>query len=205
MIRTIGAVTRKAAGTAFGIAAGLTLALAAPALAQDGGPEAKQTVVEKSGAWVFECTEQGGREFCTIQQVLSNAETEQVLLHVTIAYHPQTADLLMVNRTPLGVELPIGLGLKIDEGRQMAAPYTNCTQAGCRATAPLTDELVANMKAGNTMTISYGYLGKRLDAPVSLEGFTAAFNRLAERKPVASQPSLTPTPGPATQQYVPGQ
>jgi len=191
MIRKIGALT--------GVAMAMAMAFSAPAMAQDAAAKPEQTAVEQHGAWVFECTKQSGKEFCTIQQLLSNAETEQVLLHVTIAYHPQTADLLMVNRTPLGVELPIGLGLKIDGGQQMAAPYTNCTQIGCRATAPLTDQLVASMKSGTTMTISYGYQGQRLDAPVSLTGFTAAFDQLAARKPVATKPSLTTTNGQTAQ------
>ncbi|MEQ8745362.1 invasion associated locus B family protein [Pyruvatibacter sp.] len=187
------AVTRKA----FSRIAGLALAAIAlgtvAATAQDAGQEAplEPTIVEQHGAWVFECTPAEGTEFCTIQQVLSNADTKEVLLHVTIAYHPRTADLLMVSMTPLGVELPLGLGMRIDEGQQMAAPYTNCTRPGCRATAPLNDALVSSLKNGNTMTISYGYRGQRLDAPVSLSGFTAAFDRLASRKPVATAPAAT--------------
>ncbi len=141
------------------------------------------TIVEQHGSWVFECSPSGDSEFCTIQQVLSNADTKEVLMHVTIAYHPRTADLLMVSMTPLGVELPLGLGMRIDAGQQMAAPFTNCTTAGCRATAPLSNELVGSLKNGNTMTISYGYRGQRIDAPVSLTGFTAAYERLASRKP----------------------
>ncbi|MGD1933355.1 MAG: invasion associated locus B family protein [Candidatus Phaeomarinobacter sp.] len=176
--------------------AGLLLALSATgahAQTSEGGA-VQPTVVEQHGMWVFECTPTNGSEFCTMQQVLSNADTQEVLLHVTIAYHPRSADLLMVSRTPLGVELPLGIGMQVDEGQQMAAPYTNCTEAGCRATAPLSPELVNMLKNGNTMKISFGYRGQRIDAPVSLTGFTAAYSAISARKPVATAPSLAPTP-----------
>lgn len=160
---------------------------------QADGAKVEPSIVEQHGMWVFECTPSDGVEFCSMQQVLSNADTQEVLLHVTIAYHPRTADLLMVSRTPLGVELPLGIGMQVDEGQQMAAPYTNCTQIGCRATAPLSPELVNTLKNGNTMKISFGYRGQRIDAPVSLTGFTAAYDAITARKPVASAPSLAPS------------
>lgn len=156
---------------------------------QQQGPQ--QTAVEQHGSWVYECSKQGpnGTEFCTIQQQISDAETEQVLLNVTIAYHPQSAQLLMVSLTPLGVDLPLGVGLKVDAGPQLAAPYSTCTPQGCRAAAPLTDELIGSLKAGNTMLISYSYRGKRLDSPVSLTGFTAALNKLALKRPTPTAPA----------------
>lgn len=181
---------RAAAGAGLVLALGLGGAQAQTAEGAAPAP----TVVEQHGMWVFECTPADGTEFCSMQQVLSNADTQEVLLHVTIAYHPRSADLLMVSRTPLGVELPLGIGLQVDEGQQMAAPYTNCTQAGCRATAPLSPELVNTLKNGNTMKISFGYRGQRIDAPVSLTGFTAAYNAITARKPVATAPSLAPVP-----------
>jgi|GEM_PF-606988 len=182
----------RGAAALFGIAA---LSLGATGGAQgQGATGGAQSVVEQHGMWVYECTPSEGAEFCSMQQVLSNADTEQVLLHVTIAYHPRTADLLMVSRTPLGVELPLGLGMKIDEGQQMVAPYTNCTENGCRATAPLSADLVNRLRNGNTMTISFGYRGQRIDAPVSLTGFTAAMARVESRKPVATEPSLAVPP-----------
>ncbi len=178
----------------LGVAAGAALialaGLGGAHAQQADGPKVEPSVVEQHGMWVFECTPSEGAEFCSMQQVLSNADTKEVLLHVTIAYHPRTADLLMVSRTPLGVELPLGVGLQIDNGQQMAAPYTNCTTAGCRATAPLNEDLVNTLKNGNTMKISFGYRGQRIDAPVSLTGFTAAYNAISARKPVATQPSL---------------
>jgi len=178
-----------------------------PAAGQGGLPE--PTLVEQHGSWIFECSPTDQIEFCTMQQVLSNSETKEVLLGVTIAFHPVNGELLMVAMAPLGVDLPVGVGMRIDQGQQMAAPYTNCTQPGCRATAPLSDELVAAMKGGNTMLISYSFRGQRFDAPVSLTGFTAAHGRLVERKatlpnaPAAAAPAPAPSASAPARQPLP--
>ncbi len=172
-----------------GVIAAAALFAAGPAAAQQQvqpqGNVPEPTLVENHGSWVFECSPANvpSGEFCTMQQVLSNADSDRVLLAVTIAFHPQRGEPMMVAITPLGVELPVGLGLKVDDGPQLAVPFTLCNQGGCRANAPLEDPFLGSLKTGGQLQVSYAVQGQRLDAPVSLDGFTAAYGRLQERKP----------------------
>lgn len=181
MTRRSFARAAAAAGFALGLlgAAGAGAQEAAP----EGGPQA--TVVEQHGLWVFECATYGSAEaeYCTMQQVLTVNDTDDIALAVTIAYNPQSGEPIMLAMTPLGVDLAVGMGIKIDDGPQLGVPYTICQRIGCRAAAPLTAPMLGSLKAGNTMSVSYSYRGQRVDVPVSLDGFTAAHAALEAKQP----------------------
>jgi len=78
---------------------------------------------------------------------------------------------------PLGVYLPGGLGLKVDQQPAKAAPFERCIDAGCVVRAPLSGELLNNMKAGATaFIVIFGAPEQPVQIPISLAGFTAAFD-----------------------------
>ncbi len=80
---------------------------------------------------------------------------------------------------PLGVYLPGGLGLKVDQKPAQAAPFERCIDAGCVVRAPLSAELLTNMRAGNIANIVvFGAPDQPVQIPISLSGFTAAFSAL---------------------------
>ena len=169
----------------------LSLVLGAPAFAQQPAGQQepiKPTIVENHGDWTFECSPvlANGGDFCTMQQLLSHTESKQVLLLMQVAYQLQTGKIVMAALTPLNVELPPGVGIKIDDGPQMAMPYANCNPRGCNAAVPLDDAIIEKLKSGNKIKVSYVLLGRRLDLDVSLKGFTAALKRVQEKKPAMS-------------------
>ena len=78
---------------------------------------------------------------------------------------------------PLGVYLPGGLGLKVDDAPARAAPYERCIDEGCVVRAPISPEMVAAMKAGRTATVViFGAPDQPVQIPISLIGFTAAYD-----------------------------
>ena len=177
----------------------VSLAGAANAQESQAPIKPEPTKVEQHGMWVFECATYGGpdSEYCTMQQVLTVNETDEVALAVTLAYNPNSGEPVMFAMTPLGVDLAVGMGIKVDDGPQLGVPYTICQEIGCRAAAPLTKPLLASMKAGNTMQVSYSYRGNRLDVPVSLNGFTAAHSALEASSPKKPAQQSGAQPGPA--------
>ncbi len=77
---------------------------------------------------------------------------------------------------PLGVYLPGGLGLKVDEAPAKAAPYERCIDEGCVVRAPISAKMLGDMKAGSTAYIVvFGGPERPVQIPISLAGFTAAF------------------------------
>ena len=81
---------------------------------------------------------------------------------------------------PLGVLLQHGVGIVV-EGFEFSRriSFTYCHQAGCSASFQLDAEMIAMLKKGKKLEISAKSLnGKDFSLPVSLNGFTQAFNAL---------------------------
>lgn len=78
---------------------------------------------------------------------------------------------------PLGVYLPGGLGLKVDDQPAKAAPFERCIDEGCVVRAPISRTMLANLKAGGTVNIViFGAPEQPVQIPMSLSGFTAAYD-----------------------------
>jgi len=78
---------------------------------------------------------------------------------------------------PLGVYLPGGLGVKVDDQPAKAAPYERCIDEGCVVRAPISATMLANMKAGATAyLVVFGGPERPVQIPISLAGFTAAYD-----------------------------
>lgn len=78
---------------------------------------------------------------------------------------------------PLGVYLPGGLGLKVDDHPAKAAPFERCIDEGCVVRAPISGTMLANLKAGGTVNIViFGGPERPVQIPMSLSGFTAAYD-----------------------------
>ena len=80
---------------------------------------------------------------------------------------------------PLGIALPPGTFLKIDQGDERRVPVERCESQGCRIELLLDDDLLPRLKAGSRATVGFHvYDGQgqrpRVDVPISLIGFSAA-------------------------------
>ena len=149
------------------------------ASAQEGG----DPITATHGAWEVRCASEGG---CYISQAFNNAEGQPVLLvRIQKVLNEVSAGGSKVEATaqiitPLDVFLPAGLGMKIDSGPVVSAPYVRCRAAGCMSNPPLTGELIEKFKAGgNANFIMVRAPGAApVEAPISLDGFTAAYGAL---------------------------
>jgi invasion protein IalB len=80
---------------------------------------------------------------------------------------------------PLGVLLPAGLGLKIDDKDIGRAGFVRCLNTGCIAEVVMDDALVGNLKAGQNATfIVFQTPEEGVGIPVSLNGFGAGLEKL---------------------------
>ncbi len=76
---------------------------------------------------------------------------------------------------PLGVFLPEGLTLRIDQNEPITAPFYSCVPLGCSVRAPLTDQIIDTLKRGSTVTVIVAINPRNtVEIPLSLRGFTAA-------------------------------
>jgi invasion protein IalB len=152
----------------------LTLAVSGPA-AGAAGPELSSSQVKAThGAWQLRCGQPPGAkaEKCALVQSVKAEDRPNVSLTVIFlrSYDGKTRILRVV--APLGVLLPTGLGLKIDNVDVGHAPFLKCGPVGCVAEVVANDDLVGKMKTGQSavfiifQTPEFG-----IGVPVSLAGF----------------------------------
>ena len=132
--------------------------------------------------WGYKCeTPQGSdQKICFIFQRITSKKDDKRVADATIAYLPKVDKPVMVITLPLGVFLPAGIQLKIDDSEDAAnAPYVQCIQDGCQARIAMDDKMITKMKGGKMLNIAFlTPQQKQLGFPISLNGFTAAIDSL---------------------------
>jgi invasion protein IalB len=166
----------------FGTLAGLVFGLAAGVLAVSGAPAAAQGVVRSThGDWQMRCeTPPGARaEQCAlVQNVAAEDRPNLTLLVIALKTADNQSRLLRVV-APLGVLLPAGLGLKIDDADIGRAGFVRCLNTGCIAEVVMDDALIGRLRGGKTATfIVFQTPEEGVGIPVSLTGFGEGLEKL---------------------------
>lgn len=163
--------------TTAALLAALLLAPAAAAQEDSGTP----AETRRFQAWTLACPGDGNTgengTGCRVVQGLTMKDSDRRILTVEAGRVGQRP--VMVVTTPLGVALPAGVALKVDEDEQTDRPYATCVPQGCRASFPLDEGLLPILKRGLEMRIGFkDSRGETVVIPVSLKGFTAAWTQL---------------------------
>ena len=120
---------------------------------------------------------------CGMIQTVKNEQRQNIGLSVVIARLKRDGKELAMMRilVPLGVFLPSGIGLEIDDQAIGRIPFTSCPPQVCMAVAEIATDMLEKLKKGNTANfIVYEAPGAGLNMKVSLNGFTAAYAKLGE-------------------------
>ena len=146
------------------------------------GPASAQGVVKNTfGDWQQRCEVPAGAktEQCAlVQNVAAEDRPNMTLLVIVLRTADQKARLLRVV-APLGVLLPAGLGLKIDQADIGRAGFVRCLTTGCVAEVVLEDNLIGQLKKGQSATfIVFQTPEEGVGIPVSLNGFGPGFDSL---------------------------
>jgi invasion protein IalB len=157
-----------------GIAISASCMAASAALAQG-------AVKSTHGDWQMRCeTPPGAKsEQCAlVQSVAAEDKPNVTLLVIALKTADQKSRLLRIV-APLGVLLPSGLGLKIDEKDIGRAGFVRCLTTGCVAEVVMDDNLVGQMRTGKNATfIVFQTPEEGIGIPVSLEGFAKGLESL---------------------------
>lgn len=139
--------------------------------------------IETHGAWELRCEVGGGA--CFIYQ-LANDPNGNPVAEITMIQLPEGSEAAAgaTAITPLGTMLTAGFVLQIDNGQARQYPFTWCTRSGCFARFGLTTAEINAMKAGavaRSQIVSASAPDQPVILEMSLTGFTAAWNALAEK------------------------
>ncbi len=158
------------------------VALAALALVAVGGAALAQGAVRAThGDWQVRCdTPPGSRsEQCALVQNVAAEDRPNVALTVIALKTADGRARLLRVLAPLGVLLPSGLGLKIDNADVGRAGFVRCLPSGCVAEVVMDDNLLAQLSGGQTATfIIFQTPEEGIGVPVSLNGFKPGFDAL---------------------------
>jgi len=159
------------------------ITLATPALAQS----ASTAKGDAEAPWVYACDEaaENTAKRCRIMQnlTLKRGEAQQRLLTVIIREQPEAKPHALLLALPHGLFHPAGVELKIDGNKPSRLVIQTSDAKGAYAGTEMTDALAAAMKKGDKMTVTFqSAQRKSVSVPVTLRGFTAAYNKLKIKK-----------------------
>jgi invasion protein IalB len=145
-------------------------------------PVTAQGVVKAThGDWQLRCdTPPGAKsEQCALVQSVAAADRENVALTVLVLRTADQKARLLRVLAPLGVLLPSGLGLRIDNTDVGRAGFVRCLPNGCVAEVVLDDTLIDQMRKGENATfIIFQTPEEGIGIPLSLKGFGEGFDKL---------------------------
>jgi invasion protein IalB len=151
------------------------------ALASTGPAQAQGVVKNTFGDWQLRCETPAGAqaEQCAIVQNVAAEDRPNVSLVIIVLKTADQKSRLLRVVAPLGVLLPAGLGLKIDQTDIGRAGFVRCLTTGCVAEVVMEDNLITQMKGGQSATfIVFQTPEEGIGIPVSLNGFAPAFDAL---------------------------
>jgi invasion protein IalB len=155
--------------------------LAALLLLPAGHAAAQGAVKSVFKDWQIRCdTPPGAKEKqCALIQSVTAADRANVGLTVIVLKTTDHKSRLMRVVAPLGVLLPSGLGLKIDNKDIGRAGFVRCLPNGCIAEVVMDDALLKKLRTGKTATfIIFQTPEQGIGFPVSLAGFAEGYDKL---------------------------
>ena len=169
--------------TAPGLKALVMMALAVGLFALSGATlgQAQGAVRSVHGEWEIRCDTPPGApsEQCALMQYVTAADRDNVGLTVIVLNTADQKARILRVLTPLGVLLPHGLGLRIDDTDVGRAGFVRCLPQGCIAEVIMDDKLVKLLSEGKFATfIVFQTPEEGIGIPIPLEGFKTGFAEL---------------------------
>ncbi len=174
--------TGRRASLGLLVALGLAMmAAAAPASAQSQPTQNETTEDRFIEAWTLRClpaTESQPRTCRMVQSAVASEGGQRLLLVAVGRFGPERL-LGAVISVPIGVRLPPGISLWVDDRKPWKFPFERCTPGGCQVRALLNEELLQSLKTGLVGRVTFqGADGQPITVDFSLKGFTAALSEL---------------------------
>jgi invasion protein IalB len=142
---------------------------------------AQGEVKAKYGDWEMRCDTPPGAqaEQCYIMQFVTAEDRENVGLSVVVMKTADKQARILRVLSPLGVLLPRGLGLRIDETDMGATSFIRCLPNGCVSEVLMDETLINQLRSGTqAMFVIFQTPEEGIGVPISLAGFGEGFDAL---------------------------
>jgi invasion protein IalB len=157
------------------------LGVVAAALPASSADSAQGAIQARHGDWETRCETPPGASYEQCAVVLSVVDQDRPNLTLVVIVL-NTADRkarLMRVIAPLGVLLPSGVSLRIDDQDVGRLSFLQCLANGCIAQLALDDKVLDKLKSGKTATLGVFQTPEQgVGVPASLAGFKEAYEQL---------------------------
>ncbi len=117
----------------------------------------------------------GKGQLCLVRQLVF-AQNQPIARFILRNNPEDKSPLLVMASMPLGVTLPYGLRLQIDNGRELALPYIACDSQMCNVRTSVDDSFVNSLKRGAILKLkAKNARGDDVTVEIDLQGFTAVY------------------------------
>jgi invasion protein IalB len=131
--------------------------------------------------WAARCTS-ASRDApleCAMEQTAVLSKTGQLIVLINIRVPADTHAPVALVQLPLGLSLPDGAKLQVDDGKAINLPIQTCEARGCYASSPIAPEQLAALRTGKQLKVSFQNLGKEtITIPMPLVDFAAAYDKI---------------------------
>ncbi|MBF0166819.1 MAG: invasion associated locus B family protein [Alphaproteobacteria bacterium] len=141
---------------------------------------AAQKIGEKIGDWTFNCTavEANKTECALIQDLNLNVNDQPRGRLLRASFTLSKTGFLLEALLPLGIDIPQGVTVKVDQGEVNKMTLHRCIAAGCLASLNITPGVLAALKKGQKMQVKFVVGAKSLEVPVSVKGLNEGLGKL---------------------------
>ena len=116
---------------------------------------------------------------CAIEQNAILPRTGQLVIAVNIRVPADTHTPSALIQLPLGLNIPYGAKLQVDDGKATDLQIQTCEARGCYAGTAIAPDLLSAMKSGKQLKVSFQNLNKEtLTVPLPLADFAAAYEKI---------------------------
>ncbi|HEY4921335.1 MAG TPA: invasion associated locus B family protein [Xanthobacteraceae bacterium] len=159
------------------------IAIAACLLGSSREATAQGAIRSVHGDWQIRCETPPGAqgEQCALFQSVVAEDRAGVGITVLVLKTADQKTRLMRVQAPLGILLPAGLGLKVDNVDVGRAGFVKCLlmPRGCYAEVVMDDKLITQLRNGTTATFFIFQTPEEgIGFPLSLKGFGEAYDQL---------------------------
>ncbi|MDF1606906.1 invasion associated locus B family protein [Hoeflea sp. YIM 152468] len=117
---------------------------------------------------------------CQMVQNVVVVESNQRLLTVVIRPEKESPNHTLTLALPHGVDFLKGVEVSIDDKEAFNLPVQTSNPQGAFSNLPISDALLASLKAGTSMEIIFHAVsGQSYTLPISLIGFSSAYGKLS--------------------------
>jgi invasion protein IalB len=156
-------------------------AKAAPQAAQAAAEPAPGNAAPAPPGWAARCTS-ASRDApleCAIEQTAVLSKTGQLIVLINIRVASDTHMPVATVQLPLGLNLPGGAKFQVDDGKTMDLQIQTCEARGCYAGAAIAPDLLAALRSGKQLKLSFQNLAKEtITIPMPLADFAAAYDKI---------------------------